>query len=270
MVSISTRGPKYGRCNVCGESAALTEDHVPPKGCYRPTQVELQSLLLRLSNENLGKKSRFSQNGVKYRTLCGRCNNTLLGATYDPPFIAFVNEVSKLLRTSLALPEILGITGQPQGIIRSLLGHLCSQGVDRYRKGPDTEAVRDYLLDISLSLPHPLHIYYWAYPYQSQVMVRDAAYLPLNTGKPFVIWFLKFFPLAFLISWGGPQLFPFHVQSMDPWRNIPFESTAHLPLRLRCIPPEFWPEAPTDFSVLVFGEQAINVRQASRSSNDRS
>lgn len=29
------KGPKVGRCNICGEVGPLTEDHVPPKGVTR-------------------------------------------------------------------------------------------------------------------------------------------------------------------------------------------------------------------------------------------
>ena len=83
---------------------------------------------------------------MKYRTLCHRCNNSLLGARYDPPFIAFVNEISLLLKSSIYLPSTLSIQGQPQAILRSLLGHIAAQGVNRYLKGPLTEPMRDYIL----------------------------------------------------------------------------------------------------------------------------
>lgn len=245
---------------MCGESGPLTEDHTPPKGCYKPTQVEIQSLLRRLSNTAEGKRSRFSQNGVKYRTLCHRCNNTLLGATYDPEFISFVNHVAALFNSQIALPEVLSVPGQPQAILRSLLGHLSAQGVDRYSKGPQTEALREYFLDRSLPLPIPLRVFYWAYPHRSHVMARDAAYVDLGVGKPFAIWFLKFFPIAFMVCWDEPHRLPYAVQSLDPWRSVPYDTTVDLPVRLRPLPPEYWPEAPTEHSVLAFGAEAINVR----------
>lgn len=245
---------------MCGEVGALTEDHTPPKGCYKPTQVQIQSLLRRLGEEKGGRKSRLSQNGVKYRTLCGRCNNGLLGASYDPPFIAFVNRVSSILESSLALPNVLSVSGQPQAIVRSLLGHLSAQGVDRYRKGPHTESLRDFMLDSSLPLPAPLRVFYWAYPFRSHVMVRDAAYIDLGVGKPFGIWFLKFFPIAFCVTWDGPESLPFGVHSLDPWRSAAYEDEAELPICIHPLVPEYWPEAPTDYSVLAFGQEAINVR----------
>lgn len=259
-LTIATRGPKVGTCNICGAIGPLTEDHTPPKGCYKPTQVEIQSLLRRLSETTEGRKSRHSQNGVKYRTLCHRCNNTLLGATYDPPFIGFVNQIARLLNSTLALPDVLSVSGQPQAILRSLMGHLAAQGVDRYRKGPHTEALRDYFVDSSLPLPEPLHVYYWAYPYRSHVMARDAAYVDLGIGNPFAIWFLKFFPVAFMVCWDNPHNFPYPVQSFEPWRNATYLSMVDLPIQLRPVPPEYWPEAPTEHSVLAFGAEAINVR----------
>lgn len=260
MLAITTRGPKRGQCNICGEFAQLTEDHTPPKGCYKPTQVELQSLLRRLSDTTDGRKSRHSQNGVKYRTLCGRCNNAILGARDDPPFIAFVNSVATLLQSTMVLPDVLSVSGQPQAIARSLLGHLSAQGVGRYRKGPHTEALRDYLLDETLPLPEPLHIFYWAYPYRSHVMARDAAYIDLGAGKPFAVWFLKFFPIAFMVAWDQPGDLPFPTQSLDPWRAASYNTEIDLPVRLRPLPPEHWPEAPTDHSVLALGSEAINVK----------
>jgi hypothetical protein len=88
---IQTHGPRVGRCNICGTSGPLTEDHTPPKGCYPPTAVELHSVVTRLNRDADGAgKPRLSQNGVKFRTLCGRCNNGLLGSDYDPPLIRFV------------------------------------------------------------------------------------------------------------------------------------------------------------------------------------
>lgn len=72
-----TRGAQSGMCNICGDDGPLTEDHTPPKGCVRPTAMELQHVTHRL---HAGKAIKTkAQDGVKYRTLCARCNNTLLG-----------------------------------------------------------------------------------------------------------------------------------------------------------------------------------------------
>jgi hypothetical protein len=150
---IATKGSKHGICNICGEEGNLTEDHTPPKGCIKIGQVELQHIVNHLNAEKPAGKGRLLQNGVKYRTLCHECNNTHLGANYDPAFISFVNNVGSYLKAKIALPRVIPTEIEPQKVMRALLGHLAAQGVDRYRKGPDTEPLRDYFLDHTLPLP---------------------------------------------------------------------------------------------------------------------
>lgn len=258
-ILVTTFGPKIGTCNICGEYGPLTEDHTPPKGCHRPRQVEIRHLSYLLSGVNNPPKGRRSQNGVKYRTLCGRCNNTLLGIKYDPALIEFVNTVALHLRSPLAFPPTVTIPGRPQAIVRSVLGHISAQGVDRYSKGPLTEAVRDYLLDDALPLPTGIKIFYWAYPHRRHVMFRDAAYTHLPSGRSFVLWLLKFFPLAFLVAWDDPIGLAYPIHSFEPWRSAPIDGNAELPLSLSGIPPLFWPETPTKESMLMYGQEAIHA-----------
>lgn len=259
-IQIETRGPKVGQCDICGVNGPLTEDHTPPKGCYRPRQVEIRSLIKKLSDTPYGPISRISQNGVKYRTLCGSCNNTFLGGRYDPAFISFVNEVSKYLTSRLELPSSISILGQPQKIARSVLGHIAAQGVDRYRKGLDTDNFKNFFLDTSLPLPENLTIYYWAYPYHSHVMTRDTACVSLLNNNQFSFWLLKFFPLAFMITWDKLST-PFEFQSFNRWRDVPFETGADIPIILSPSTAEHWPEAPTEESIVAFGPEAVDVKK---------
>lgn len=256
-VLITTRGPKVGTCNICGDYGALTEDHTPPKGCLKPTQVQLHHIMQLLAAEPPKTKPRISQNGVKYRTLCHRCNNTLLGRRYDPAFISFVNEIAGFLTSSLKLPNALRVRARPQPIMRALLGHIAAQGVDRYQKGPLTEAIRDYFLDASLPLPDGIRIFYWPYPYRPHVMARDAAFLHIPTGKPFAFWLLKFFPVAFLVAWDEPHGVKEPIEPLHIWRHIGFNDELELRLMLKPIPPLYWPEAPTDESVILYGQEAL-------------
>lgn len=242
-IVIATRGPKDGRCNICGDIGPLTEDHTPPKGCIRVGHVEILHIVNQLSATKPQRNSRKSQNGVKYRTLCHRCNNSLLGANYDIAFIAFVNAVGDLLRSSLSLPPTMFVRGKPQKIMRAVLGHLCAQGVDRYLKGPDTEPLRDYFLDDSLPLPDWINVYYWAYPYQGQVLVRDCAYLDLVIEKPVLIWFMKFFPIAFLVTWSEPEEYIFDVPNLGNWRANAIDDEVELPVPLDKTVHQYWPEA---------------------------
>lgn len=252
-----TRGPKNGQCNICGVTGTLTEDHTPPKGCIRVGQVDIQHIVHRLSAEKPQSRGHRSQNGVKYRTLCPRCNNGLLGANYDIAFNAFVNAVGTYLKSSLKLPGTMTVKGQPQKIMRAVLGHLSAQGIDRYLKGPETEAVRNYFLDETLSLPNSINIYYWAYPYQGQVLVRDCSYVDLSVGTPVVMWFTKFFPIAFMVTWGEPPGYNFDVPNLAAWRSCAINDELELPVPLSRIVHQYWPEAPTDHSVVIYGQEAV-------------
>jgi len=256
-IQIATFGPKVGTCNICGEHGPLTEDHVPPKGCVRISQVEMKHITHKLSVDTKPARGRLSQNGVKYRTLCPRCNNSLLGARYDPGLRDFVNQVANCLRSPLHLPESTTLAGEPQKIMRAVLGHLSAQGVDRYLKGPNTEAFRDYFLDETLPFPDGLRIYYWVYPFQPQVLVRDCAYLDTANGQPVALWLMKFFPLAFLVTWQDQLPNRFDLCNFDPWRHSGIDDRADLPIRLRPIVHPNWPEAPTDNAVLLYGQEAM-------------
>jgi hypothetical protein len=90
-------------------------------------------------------------------------------------------------------------------------------------------------------------------------MFRDAAYLDIPSGKPFAIWMLKSFPIAFLVTWGEPVGFEYAPHPFEPWRSSPFSQMDDLPLTLRPVIPVFWPEAPTKKSALMYGQEAIHA-----------
>lgn len=256
-VLVSTRGPKNGRCNICGELGKLTEDHTPPKGCIKIGAVELRHIVDHLTVEKSTKKGRISQNGVKYRTLCHRCNNEYLGLNYDPSFIEFVNSIGDYLKSVLHLPPVASIKAKPQRIMRALLGHICAQGVNRYLKGPMTEPIRDYFLDETLPLPQELEIYCWPFPSKQHVMARDCGYLDTRVGDSMAIWFLKFFPVGFLVTFNEPTSYNFNLPCLSGYRNIHIDHEVDILMDTRTIPPEYWPEAPPEHSVIVYGQEAI-------------
>ena len=206
MKKFQTRGPKTGQCNICGDLGLLTEDHTPPKGSVRIKQVEMLHITSLLSAERAGVRGRISQNGVKFRTLCNRCNNTILGSNYDLAFNEFSQNVTSYLKSNLVLPETVNVRGKPQKIARALFGHLTAIGIDRYKKGKNTEDLKDWFLDESRPLPDYLSIHYWVYPYQTQVLIRDGGLRNLRVQDPAVIWLMKFFPIAFSSSFSSPIL----------------------------------------------------------------
>jgi len=255
---VQTFGPKIGRCNICGAVGSLTEDHSPPKSCHRPKAVQVRHIVDLLDAEcsPTERPSRILQNGLKFKTLCHQCNNDYLGLRYDPALASFTNTVSNFLSSSMTLPEVANIRGNPQWIMRSIFGHVAAQGVDRYLKGKETEQLVDWFKDDTAPLPEGIRFYYWPFPHQDCIVFRDAAYLHISRSEVCVIWLMKFFPVSFLMTFE---------KTAEPMFNLPRLSNYHdllpvevdLPLVLKDIPPRYWPEAPTDDSAITFGREAM-------------
>jgi hypothetical protein len=161
---INTRGPKFGQCNICGETGQLTQDHTRPQSCGNASGVEIRSYRDAFSQEAPQHPPRRFQAGIYYQTVCARCNN-LMGSDYDPALAHFCAEARGVSATPLRLQPNIQLTIKPALVLRSVLGHLAARGLNNYRKGPLTEPLRDYFLDTELPLPSGLRIYYWLYPY---------------------------------------------------------------------------------------------------------
>lgn len=169
-----TRGAKTGQCNICGKYGPLTEDHIPPKGVPRLGQVAMMNLIDMLAAERPSKSTRYSQDGVKYRTICSDCNSGLLGARYDPELISMANYITDYVSSRLYLPPQLEVLIKPNRLCRSVVGHLLAHRVDSYREGDVISGLTDYFLDETADFPNDLKLYYWVYPYKDQVAITGA------------------------------------------------------------------------------------------------
>lgn len=260
-MKVVTRGPKIGRCNICGNYGPLTEDHTPPKGNIRVSQVEMRHIVEHLNAGAAVGKGRISQDGVKYRTLCSVCNNTRLGSEYDPAFIDFTGKVAALLNSSLALPPVIAVEGKPQRIIRSVLGHIAAQGLDRFDMGAIAKPMRNYFLNPGAKLPSSVSVYYWVYPFQKQVLIRDCALtdLTIKNHEPVSLWLMKFYPLAFMVTWDKPTNYAVDAPNLGDYRSLGIDDVVQIPIPLRPVKHEFWPEAPTTHSFLLYGDGAIGA-----------
>ena len=149
------------------------------------------------------------------------------------------------------------LSTQPQAVMRSVLGHMAAQGVDRYAKGPLTEPLRDYLLNPDAQLPQPIRLYYWFYPYQPHVLVRDAGRLEIGTRTSLLFWLMKFFPLAFFITFNEPSDRMYSLNSLDEYGGAPFGQVETIFLPLRPLVHAMWPEVPHENSMILYGGQAL-------------
>ena len=253
-----TYGSPEGKCNICGKYSFLTSDHVPPKGCDSARKLRLHHITQHLSPED-HVKGRIFQGGVNFKTICATCNNKLLGTDNDPALIRFAKNILALLKKRQHGEASVRVF--PQKLLRSVLGHLCAVGVDRYEKGSITEPLRDYLLDYTQSLPSRLGVYFWPYPNGEQVIARDLAYTDLQQDAVFGIWLLKFQPVAFMVTWDEPDSHRFPVNSLTPWGDCPYDYEANIPVNLE-VPHSHWPEAPTRSTFITGGLEAHMAEQA--------
>jgi hypothetical protein len=256
---ISTRGPRDGECNICGIFGPLTEDHTPPKSCRGITAAEMHALYVRVGAGKPPVRGRQFRTGPSFRTLCARCNNVLLGTIYDPALAHFCAEVRRATNTKLQLPDEFRLSIQPQLVMRSVMGHLAAMGIGRYRKGAITETFRDYMLDVSLPLPAEIRFYYWLYPYRPQVIIRDAVKCNIRNHVQSLFWLMKFFPLAFLVSFNEPDVRSWQPLNLDVYRNVPHDSWWPVAVRLRPVVHPYWPESPSDDDFILYGEQAVVI-----------
>ena len=254
-----TRGPKVGVCNICGDYGDLTEDHTPPKGAVRVTQVEMNYLINFLSAEK-PEKGRISQNGMKFRTLCANCNNKLLGLNYDLAFNDFAQKVKAYLFSEIEIPKIMPIKGKPQKIARALYGHLCAVGVNQYYESEQADEMRKWFLDESLPMPDFIEIKYWVYPYKKQILIRNAGLRDLRVEGNLPFWLMKFFPLAFFILWDKPEGYGYPMLgSFKKFNLLINDDEVEIPINLSIIPHERWPETPTSNSFLLMGDGAVGA-----------
>ena len=245
MKRLETRGPLIGVCNLCGVTARLTEDHIPPKGVPLVGQAYLERLSDTLGAERNQRKGRLFQKGVKYRSICAKCNNERLGLHYDPVLIAFCKQVHSALTTRVHLSVEVQV--QQNRLFRAVLGHLLAHGLEQHRLGSFSSQKTDYFLDPTAAFPADLKLYCWVYPYKAQVVARGLASIfdfRFRT-EPFVFSIMKFFPVAWLCSTAElPDHASGRVTRVDQLSTCDIDDYATIILNPSNLPSPRWPEAP--------------------------
>jgi len=200
---IEFKRDKCGRCNICGTAGKLSWDHVPPKGSVVPTRTEILSVGRMLAAKDKIGKDVVSQNGIKYRTLCGRCNNDLLGKKCDPTLNAFARDVGRILGSGIVPPPVVRIPTKPVNLMKAVFGHLLAANTIELDEASCNNAMRECFLDVGLPVPGDIHVFYWLYPYEIQVIKQDIV-MPARRGH-FDDGFgffkiLKYFPVAYMVT----------------------------------------------------------------------
>jgi len=249
---VKVKREKVDQCNICRNQATLSWDHVPPKGGIEVTPLEQMTILELLTAKDKGQISSISQNGVKFRTICNHCNNTLLGLRYDPVLNEFAIGLSKFLKTTLEMPSVIEYQTRPNPLIRAIVGHmLAAKG--HFEHTTIDEKLRDFFNDESADFPNDLKMFYWVYPYPYIVIIRDVVMPSVrgNLGTIGCFSILKYFPMAYLICDFN------HYEGLDDltfyYDRNPFKLT-DIPINLKQIRHPLWPEIVDDTNFVVGGQ----------------
>jgi len=203
------------------------------------------------------KKGKLFQSGIKFKSLCSKCNNDYLGARYDPSINQLSKDLADIVKTPLAVPPVASISVQVNRVCRAVLGHLMAVGLDRYNDGEMANSCREYFLNSEIKEPKNVKIYYWVYPYNRQVLIRDATVtFDLGNMPPVFFWLIKYFPIAFFVTCNEPQGFKFRVNLLNQILTSDIDEFVSLRLTLRNIPKSNWPEAPVGNSIVALSDQA--------------
>lgn len=241
---IVTKSLDDQRCNICLKAEALTDDHVPPKRCLRDRSVHLYGLAQLARNQEVPIFHTRSNDGIRYRTLCGYCNNTLLGR-YDDDLKTLAHSISSFCESRLVLPRRspeLPVRCRPRAIIQSVLGHLLAAKSVTDARGHLDVALRPSILDPATPVPDWIHIFYWLHPHRAVDVVRDIGMPAVRgrlLGSDFAMFsILKFYPIGFIVT-DAPSYEG--LPSLDEFRAAPVELETHLKLPVDVIFPSDWP-----------------------------
>jgi hypothetical protein len=216
--------------------------------------MEMRDLMSRLSIYQVEKRFELSQDGVKFRSLCRRCNNERLGAECDPELLALCNHAHAILQSPLVLPPSFSIDVRPMRVLRAVVGHMLATESGRSPAGPMEEAMATFFLDTRLPPPRQLECFYWPYTFTDQVILRDVSLGRMGGHPPLFFKLLKFYPLAFMLTWERDEAtWAFRMQDLARHRRLGNNDEASLVIDLRAVPPQRWPEAPLSDGILLMG-----------------
>lgn len=252
---------RIDKCNICLQTKQLTWDHVPPQGCLNSHNIEIFSFFEKLAGRGEERKISFSQNGLKYRTICGECNS-FLGSKYDDELNKLVKTLLQFVNSKLIIPPTIRLRVKPLPIIKSVVGHILAAKKQLDDVKYDN-VFRQFVLDENVKVPDKLHLFYWIYPYENTIVMRDFIMPAERQGDFNKIAFsqlLKFFPLAFLLTevdtyQGLPSLTTLTTLS----KALTMETEVDIPIYFNRTHPPFWPEMVDDNNIMLTSRETSNA-----------
>lgn len=185
-----------GKCNICGCTAQLSEDHVPPQCCSNTGNVKYYALFDR--NFQPTKKPRQAQKGIKFKTICSKCNNERLGQELDPFLGEMQNDVIKMVSSFTTITDEGMINIYINKISRCVIGHMLA-AVPRYIDASLENGLREYFLDKKMRSVEGQHLYVWV-NFEKRVAIARNVGIAIDADfDGSIISLLKFPGVAFML-----------------------------------------------------------------------
>lgn len=213
MYFVKNKRSKHDRCNICSIESDLTWDHIPPKFCNNDNAKRyMVALGMYESGYTRNPYHLTVQNGIKFRSICAHCNNNLLGLNVDPAYKKLVDCIVNLLQQEAPLKGVFHVTTAVNRVARAVVGHLLASKNYYDDKCTIDKRLRKYFLNSNLCPPAGMQLYYFLYPYDAIMVLRDV--VPIQPGgvpKEFIvpqsmISSIYSFPVAFLLTEGCSNL----------------------------------------------------------------
>lgn len=187
-------------CNICGKEKQLTWDHVPPKSTGNNKEI-LANLFVHGFPES-DKYQKKYQSGIRFKTICQECNNSSIGE-YDMDYKKFIEDVKKILKSELVLPKYIKIKVKINRVCRAICGHFLAAKDFYDAETLIDKKLREYVMDSTLIGSDIAKLYYWLYPYEDIVIVRDIVVCGCNDKVAFpenMISIINSFPVAIMLD----------------------------------------------------------------------
>jgi hypothetical protein len=187
-------------CNICGEKKQMTWDHVPPKATGNNGAIVTNVLTRGLPESN--KYQKKYQNGIRFKSLCQECNNSLIGK-YDMDYKKFTEDIKNILSTDLILPQYISAKVKINRVCRAICGHFLAAKNFYDDQTTVDKKLREYIFNPNLSGKNITKLYYWVYPYDEIIVIRDVVVCGGNNKVAFpenLISIINSHPLAFMLD----------------------------------------------------------------------
>ena len=179
---------------------ALSYDHVPPKSCGNNKESYYRSFTPEYLEEASKLRDMHSQNGIKLRTICNKCNNDL-GAIFDVELEKFYkNSLSQLNNKRVFNPFDL------TKVVKAVVGHFLASAKPQ-NTTPDNDMRKFYNsgnYETIRWLANKYSLFYLGHPYKDSIFIlRNYVTAFLNSNQRQIKGLLSsmyFYPFAFILA----------------------------------------------------------------------